>query len=36
MTAIPDGGLGNGDRLFDWVANTVCSKIQSNDLKECK
>ena len=33
MTAIPDGGLGNGDRLFDWVANTVAQDPE-NDLKE--
>lgn len=33
MTPIPDGGLGNGDRLFDWVANTVAEDPE-NELKE--
>ncbi len=33
FTAIPDGGLGNGDRLFDWIGNKEAGDPTDQDPK---
>lgn len=33
LTMIPDGGLGNGDRLFDWI-ETDETNDEGNDLRD--